>query len=34
MSDNNGNENLRIGVYVCHCRTNIAGESGETGAEN
>jgi heterodisulfide reductase subunit A len=22
---NNGNENLRIGVYVCHCGSNIAG---------
>lgn len=25
MPGNNGNENLRIGVYVCHCGTNIAG---------
>ncbi len=25
MTNNNGNENLRIGVYVCHCGTNIAG---------
>jgi len=25
MTDNNGNEDLRIGVYVCHCGTNIAG---------
>lgn len=25
MTGNNGNENLRIGVYVCHCGTNIAG---------
>ena len=34
MSDNNGNEPLRIGVYVCHCGSNIAGVIGETGAEN
>jgi len=25
MTDNNANEELRIGVYVCHCGTNIAG---------
>jgi heterodisulfide reductase subunit A len=25
MSGDNGNEDLRIGVYVCHCGSNIAG---------
>ena len=25
MAGDNGNGNLRIGVYVCHCGTNIAG---------
>ncbi len=25
MAGDNGNEDLRIGVYVCHCGTNIAG---------
>ena len=25
MAGDNGNEELRIGVYVCHCGTNIAG---------
>lgn len=25
MTDNNANEELRIGVYICHCGTNIAG---------
>ena len=25
MTKDNGNEDLRIGVYVCHCGTNIAG---------
>ena len=25
MARNNGNEDLRIGVYVCHCGSNIAG---------
>jgi heterodisulfide reductase subunit A len=25
MTENNGNDNLRIGVYVCHCGSNIAG---------
>jgi heterodisulfide reductase subunit A len=25
MAGDNGNENLRIGVYVCHCGSNIAG---------
>jgi heterodisulfide reductase subunit A len=25
MAGNNGHENLRIGVYVCHCGSNIAG---------
>jgi len=25
MTDNNGQEALRIGVYVCHCGSNIAG---------
>ena len=25
MAKDNGNEELRIGVYVCHCGTNIAG---------
>jgi hypothetical protein len=34
MTGNNGNENLRTGVYVCHCGSNIAGvispsEAGE-----
>ena len=25
MAGDNGNGNLRIGVYVCHCGSNIAG---------
>jgi len=25
MAEDNGNEDLRIGVYVCHCGSNIAG---------
>ena len=25
MGEGNGNEDLRIGVYICHCGTNIAG---------
>ncbi len=25
MAGDNGNEDLRIGVYICHCGTNIAG---------
>jgi len=25
MAGDNGNEELRIGVYVCHCGSNIAG---------
>ncbi len=25
MAGDNGNENVRIGVYVCHCGSNIAG---------
>ena len=25
MAGDNGNKNLRIGVYVCHCGSNIAG---------
>jgi heterodisulfide reductase subunit A len=25
MTGDNGNKNLRIGVYVCHCGSNIAG---------
>ena len=25
MAGNNGNEGLRIGVYICHCGSNIAG---------
>lgn len=25
MAGNNGNEDLRIGVYICHCGSNIAG---------
>jgi heterodisulfide reductase subunit A len=25
MAGDNGNGTLRIGVYVCHCGTNIAG---------
>ena len=25
MAGDNGHEDLRIGVYVCHCGTNIAG---------
>ena len=25
MAGDNGNEDLRIGVYVCHCGSNIAG---------
>jgi len=25
MAGDNGNEDLRIGVYVCHCGVNIAG---------
>ena len=25
MAEDNGNQDLRIGVYVCHCGSNIAG---------